>query len=158
MLLVLGPQRGQDTTSLIRRTNRMTLIELGVFCLRLFISVGLGLSSGSAWGWPIGVPFGLIVFLAFPRVSAAVVEALAPNAKGKPICSNGVCDSSAYEWIGQHGSFPVCKCKCGIRYVHRGTSFDFLNEDGTTTPFRIWDSNCGWVPPRSDSTPQSLRG
>jgi hypothetical protein len=136
----------------------MTLIELGVFCLRLFVSVGLGLSSGSAWGWPIGVPFGLIVFLAFPRVSAAVVEALAPIAKGKPICSNGVCDSSAYEWIEQRGSFPVCKCRCGIRYVHRGTSFDFLNEDGTTTPFRIWDSNCGWVPPRPDSTPQSPRG
>jgi hypothetical protein len=135
----------------------MTLIELGVFCFRLFVSVGLGLSSGSAWGWSIGVPFGLIVFLFFPRVSAAAVEALAPKAKGKPICSNGVCDSSAYEWIEQRGSFPVCKCGCGIRYVHRGRSFDVLNEDGTITPFRIWDSNRGWVPLHPDSTPQSPR-
>jgi hypothetical protein len=124
----------------------MTFIELIVFGIRLLLSAGCAFGLGLSVGWSAGIPAGLVTFFAFPKISSLIIEAL-PKGKGNPVCPNGVCDSQSYDWIGNRESYPVCRCKCGMTFVHKGTSFEIINEDGTTTLYRIWKPTQGWVAP-----------
>jgi hypothetical protein len=124
----------------------MTFIELLVFVIRIALSVGIAFGIGQPFGWLVGVPAGMIAFAAFPKISDLVVACF-PQGRGKPVCSNGVCESNAYEWVGERDSFPVCQCKCGMKFIHKGTSFEIINEDGTTTLYREWNRKHGWVAP-----------
>ena len=127
--------------------DQMTFIEITVLFLRLLFSAATGVAAGCLASWSTGVGVGVFMFFAFPKISETLLKLFGVAPRGSPLCPNGVCSGQSYEWVGQLEGFPICRCKCGFRFVHKGSSFEIVNDDGTTRPFRVWKAKIGWVYP-----------
>jgi hypothetical protein len=123
----------------------MTFIELSVFLFRLGLSLGSGMLGYKMGGIFTGAFSGCVVFLIFPYVTSAFINRFASKGRGIPACPNMICSSDDYTWIEEHNTFPVCQCKCGIKLVLRGDSFDILESDRRTIPYKKWDKQMGWI-------------
>jgi len=122
----------------------MSLIDLFfVLCW-----IGLPIAAGVAF-YPVGglwgaILVGAILFGVLPAISRVIWFCL-PSGRGKPTCPRGVCNEPDYKWIYGIGGKPVCRCKCGIKFVADGDDFQILSDDGSVKPFKRWDRKLGWV-------------
>lgn len=119
----------------------MNLIDLFAVFFRFAISVGVGAGIATVSNVYAGFVSGALFWGTFPWLID-----LLPGGKGSPPCPDMVCTPEDYVWIGGFEDCLVCQCKCGTKFVHRGHSFDILNEDGSTAPYRKWKRRKGWIP------------
>lgn len=61
-------------------------------------------------------------------------------------CVNGICRRSDFEFNGYWVGCSSYRCKCGTRFVAKGSQFLKLEADGTLKPFMRKKAFCGWEP------------
>ena len=117
----------------------MTLIELSFFCVNILLAVILGSYGWAHYSW-IGLIVGGIVGIILLPLSTKIIMRVFPGRRPRhPICSNGLCSEKDYTWIRQVGSIPVCKCRCGTEFVHKGKCFVRVGTNDVFKPYMVWD-------------------
>lgn len=102
--------------------------------------IWLGLGAGAAAG---GLPMAFL----------GLIHAMLPRWQPvRPRCGSGACAAENYELLDwrddQHRLILIYRCRCGDRYVRRGSRFLALDDLGVERPYLAISSWGRWEPDR----------
>lgn len=128
----------------------MNLIDLFWLILRLGISIVLG-SIAMTYHPLVAFILALCAWILFPSILHLIVNVLEYFFPPRllPICAMGRCSFEDYKLVSVSGDRFVYRCKCGQEYVDEDASFDILEEDGSSRPYKVYVKRRGWVDPQS---------
>src|SRR5271156_5503443 len=104
----------------------MTLIELLFFVGNVAFLAGFCWVGAKGHGLPgaiVGVLSGLVVLIAFYGGLKCLGGLWHKWRPLRPVCRNGVCRPSDYEWLPPKDGFLTCRCACGSCYLIKANRF-----------------------------------
>jgi MFS family permease len=107
----------------------LAIITVGYFCGKW-----LGFHCGVV-GWILGFLVAIILGGAGLVIMRKLLVLWHKWRPFRPPCKNGKCSNDDYEFVEFSEDGVILRCRCGLKYSHKGRYFMEILDDGSTRPY-----------------------